>query len=71
MNATNRIKPLDASQLPQYPWQKVATDLFEFNKRLLLAIHRSGSTRADDVDSGNKSHEVHIRTSWSSRERDI
>ena len=38
MNATNRIEPLVASQLPQYPWQKVATDLFEFNKQNYVLV---------------------------------
>ena len=38
MNATNRIEPLAASQLPQYPWQKVATDLFELNKQNYVLV---------------------------------
>ena len=33
-----RVEPLTPSQLPQLPWQKVGTDLFEWNKSIYLLI---------------------------------
>ena len=32
MNSNNKMEPLIPSIMPDRPWQKVATDLFEFNK---------------------------------------
>ena len=34
----NRVEPMIASELPDYPWQKVASDLFEWKSKTYLLV---------------------------------
>lgn len=55
-----RPEPLIPSELPQLPWQKVGTDLFEWkshnylwHRRLLLQVHRGSITQSRYHSTGS------------------
>jgi hypothetical protein len=62
-----------SGNLESVPWQKVATDLFEFggrhshrHGRLLFAVNRVRWATRTDVISRHPSYQVVLRSSWCS-----